>query len=285
MIVEQASRDELPEALTVLYDVAPQDRQAYLAHAFRLMARGELDPSDFWLAREQGALVGVLALREVPGNAGVVWPPRTANPNQPEVEDRLLVSAIAQIPNVRLLQSFLPPEQESLAAPLLRNGFQHTTNIIHLEHPGGVMAPPIAHFDLTTAPDVHSPAFRRLLIRCHDDSLDCPELHARRHPDDVLKGYLDTAPEPHGWCVATWHGEPVGVAITSPGELSFMGLIPEARGQGLGHVFLGQILDRMAGVCRLIVDERNIAARRMYDRAGFRPTGIRLVYLWFADEV
>jgi GNAT superfamily N-acetyltransferase len=170
-----------------------------------------------------------------------------------------------------------------LARPLLRHGFNHVTNIIHLEHPGGVMAPPIDDFELVTAPDVRSQTFRRLLIRCHDDSMDCPELHARRDPDDVLKGYLDTAPELHGWCIATWHGEPIGVAITCQGELSFLGMIPEARGQGLGHVFLGQILDRMSGPCRLIVDERNIPARRAYDRAGFRPTGVRLVYLWFAS--
>ena len=283
MTVEPATRDELPEALTVLYDVAPEDRPAYLAHAFRLMARGELEPADFWLAREGGELRGVMALREIAGSAGIVWPPRTSPPRQAGVEDRLIETALANLTRAGLLQTFLPPEQEELATPLLRHGFRHVTNIIHLEHPGGVSAAPVDRFELVTSPDVDSPEFRRLLVRCHDDSMDCPELHERRRPEDVLTGYLDTAPELRGWCVAQWHDTPIGVAITSPGEVSFMGLIPGMRGQGLGNVFLGQLLDLMNCPARLIVDERNIAARALYDRAGFRPTGVRMVYLWFAD--
>ena len=133
-----------------------------------------------------------------------------------------------------------------------------------------------------SAPEVRTPEYRRLLMRCHDDSLDCPELNQRRPADDILTGYLDTAPDTHGWNLALWHGSPVGVAITTLGELTFIGLIPEVRGQGLGSVFLRQILDRMHGPCRLIVDERNIPARRMYDRAGFQPTDSRHVFLWFA---
>ncbi|WP_020470707.1 GNAT family N-acetyltransferase [Zavarzinella formosa] len=283
MTIQPATREELPEALTLLYDVAPEDRPAYLAHAFRLMARGELDPADFWLARDAGHLIGVMALRELAGAAGIVWPPRTAPPHRQDVEDELMEAALSHLNRAKLLQTFLPPEQHELAGPLLRHGFTHVTDVIHLEHPGGLIAPPLEHLEIVSSPDVKSPEYRRLVMRCHDDSLDCPELNRHRTVDDLLTGYQDIAPERDGWRMAVWHGAPVGIAITSPGELSFIGLIPEVRGQGLGSVFLRQILDRMGSPCRLIVDERNTPAKRMYARMGFQATAARHVLLWFAE--
>ena len=281
MTVSLATRDDLPDALALLYDVAPEDRPAYLAHAYRLMARGDLDPADFWLARDDsGRLAGVMALRELPGAAGVVWPPRTDPPGREGVEDDLMRAALAHLTRATVLQTFLPPAQRDLAAPLLRHGFAHITDVLHMEHPGGVHAV-AGELELADA-DADSPAFERLLTRCHEDSADCPELNHGRTAADLIAGYRDTAPEPHGWCVAVRRGHPVGIAIAGMEDLAFLGLVPEARGQGLGVGFLNLVLDRMAGPCRLTVDERNAPARRLYERVGFVETDARQVYLWFA---
>lgn len=283
MTIEPAQRDELPAALALLYNVTEEERPAYLAHAFRLMARGELDPIDFLLARRAGQLIGVVACREMPGRTAIVWPPRTEPPGQHDVEDELIQTAINQLTTSNVLETFLPPEQADLAEPLLRNGFKKITNVLHLEHPGGVIAPP-GDIELQSNPDVDSTAFQHLLLRCHEETFDVPELNEFRTLDDMLAGYLDQSPETHLWSIITWQHQPVGVVITNPGEICFLGLVPEMRGQGFGQVALMQVLDRMSGICRLIVDERNWPALRMYRSAGFEPIEKRLVYMAALDD-
>lgn len=283
MTIVPAQREDLPEALALLYDVAPEDRPAYLAHAFRLMARGELDPADFWLARSQGRLLGVMALREIRGGVGIVWPPRTNPVGQRDIEDELITTALAHLHSATILQTFLPPEQLPLADPLLRHGFQHVTNVLHMEHPGGVIAPPSV-LELQSGPDVNSSSYQQLLMRCHEDSWDCPELNHRRSIQDLLAGYQETSPDLHDWKIIRWHGEPVGTVILSGNEVSFLGLVPPFRGQGIGTELIRQVLDHMGKPCRLIVDERNIPARRMYDRVGFEVIDLRHVLLWFTPD-
>lgn len=58
-------------------------------------------------------------------------------------------------------------------------------------------------------------------------------------------------------------------------ELKKMYFLPEARGRGLGRAMLDQCLDAARGIgfrlCYLESLERMTAARRLYERAGFRP--------------
>ncbi len=85
------------------------------------------------------------------------------------------------------------------------------------------------------------------------------------------------------WFIA-WDGpEPVGLAsaVTSltGHQLNAMWVDPARRGRGVGDALVAAVLDRAraegAATVSLTVGEDNAAARSLYLRAGFRPTGAR----------
>jgi ribosomal protein S18 acetylase RimI-like enzyme len=70
---------------------------------------------------------------------------------------------------------------------------------------------------------------------------------------------------------------PIGMAnlkLGEPAEIFGMWVAPEARGKGVGETLIRALLDR-AGDCavKLCVADTAPAARRLYERLGFTPTG------------
>jgi ribosomal protein S18 acetylase RimI-like enzyme len=123
-------------------------------------------------------------------------------------------------------------------------------------------------------------AFHAALIRAHDDSLDCPELHAVLTPDDVLAGYRDVAPDPAGWWLAVADDQPAGVLLLNGEELTFLGVVPEWRDKGVGRRMLELALEQ-APALSLVVDARNAPAIQLYKSAGLDVVGAREVFLHF----
>src|SRR5207248_437975 len=90
--------------------------------------------------------------------------------------------------------------------------------------------------------DPDDPAeFHATLARTYEDTLDCPEVSGVRTIEQVIEGYRAQGRyEPGRWWLAREAGRPVGVAIVTalPGsgdwEVGYMGLVPPARGRGLG---------------------------------------------------
>lgn len=122
----------------------------------------------------------------------------------------------------------------------------------------------------------------RLVERTYIESLDVPELIGLRRIDSTLLGYArgQSAPARRWWSV--WQqGTPVGCVILTPMfesdcELTYLGLVHEARGKGYSsdmmRFILGwmqrQHLDRLV----LAVDERNTPAVATYLKFGFHVT-------------
>lgn len=95
-------------------------------------------------------------------------------------------------------------------------------------------------------------------------------------PDEA--GGLDTV------VAADTTGRPLGFARYGPdaehpgcGYLAALYVHPDAAGTGVGRQLVCHVLDAMPGIeVRLWVFEANARARRLYERAGFRPDGARL---------
>jgi ribosomal-protein-alanine N-acetyltransferase len=69
--------------------------------------------------------------------------------------------------------------------------------------------------------------------------------------------------------------------VAGEAEILNLAVLPEFRGKGLGGALLAEALAGIreaAGTVYLEVRESNQAARRLYERAGFRPVGVRTDY-------
>jgi ribosomal protein S18 acetylase RimI-like enzyme len=102
--------------------------------------------------------------------------------------------------------------------------------------------------------------------------------------------------DPSRWWLARDAGRPAGVLLLTEmpewtaWDVSYVGVVPEARGRGLGRELLAHGMEaaRRAGVTQmtLSVDERNRPAWQVYRALGFEPYDHREVYLavWKTDR-
>jgi len=276
MTITAVEPKELAEALALLYG---SDEATW--HAFRLAAGGDLEASDLLVARRDGAIIGAVFASRVPGGVAVVWPPRAVD-DDPAVEDELANAALKHVAGARVAQAFLPPEKAGRGAPLLRAGFRHVTRVWEMT----ARKTPIERSTPATRQmavrylDYDPSTFHSTLVRAHNDSLDCPELQGVLSPDEMLAGYRDSAPDPSGWWLAVADDRPAGVLLLNGEQLTFLGVVPEWRGRGVGRRLLDLALERADGLT-LIVDVRNTPAIRLYRSAGLEVVGAREVFLYF----
>lgn len=279
MTISAADLSELDSAFRLLYGPGGDDMAGHVEGAFQLIARGELNPADVLLARRGGAVVGAVFCQAMPGAVAVIWPPRAVG-DDPALEDALAAAALRHVAGVKVVQAFLPPEEAWRAGPLVRAGFRLATRLSLMRRVGRPVAPGGSARDrpriqLVPYPDCDPAEFLRVLVRSHDDSLDCPELHGIRTPEEVLAGYRDCAPDVARWWLARDTAGPVGVLILRADELIFVGVVPERRGQGIGRV----LVEAAGAVGSVAVDSRNAPAVQLYRSVGFEVAGARDTYL------
>jgi ribosomal protein S18 acetylase RimI-like enzyme len=282
--VSASTAGELAAACRVLFaHLAGSDRDRRAAHCRGLLASGELDPAGLFAARDgHGAVRGAMLVQPLPGALGMAWPPR-AEPGCGHVADALVAAACGWLRSrgVKVCQVFAADDDG--LAPLERHGFRHVTRVVHLRREVG---PDRDRCDgprsLAVQPAADSPAdlFTDTLMQTYDGSLDCPELTGTRTAAEVLDGHRPAggAPTDRLWYLARSAGEPVGVVLfdagSGPGEreLSYLGLVPSARGRGLGGELVRFAVAHAADGCHalaLSVDVRNEPAVRVYRRHGF----------------
>ena len=103
----------------------------------------------------------------------------------------------------------------------------------------------------------------------------------------VLKNAIDHASRPPGQ--SAWSGKPAGVLLLEQleggraADLVYLGVVPEARGCGLGYELTCKAMFEAKAVgaaeLTLCVDARNAPARRIYDQLGFVEFDRREVFL------
>jgi mycothiol synthase len=292
-VPEPARPEEWAEVFRLLFAGRdPRDRDDLVANALALLRRGEIDPDGLLVVRGSRGLIGAVACQPVPGRSGILFPPHTS-PDQPAeaLEDALLGRAIAWLRErgARLAQVMLADGEAGHAPALLRNGFSRMTVLVYLSRDLAWPLPekPSRRLDFIPYNREDPVAFRETLARTWQDSADCPELHGVLTVEDALAGH--EAQGPGQWWLVEEQGRPVGVVITVTApdgprrELAYLGVVPEARGRGVGREMLRETLARAraagAREMTLCVDERNAAAFRLYRECGFEPFDWREVYL------
>ena len=140
--------------------------------------------------------------------------------------------------------------------------------------------------------------FARTIARTYEGSLDCPAMAGLRTAQDALATHRATGVfRAWAWHLAmearAGHGtsrtrarEAVGVVLVSEvegrGNLVYLGVVPEARGRGIGRGLVAQAIRDTARMglpaLAVAVDTANAPAWRLYTGAGFKEVRRRLVF-------
>ncbi len=125
-------------------------------------------------------------------------------------------------------------------------------------------------------------------------TLDCPALNGRRTPAEVLDGFLDgrqLSDVNLHWELLAVDQAPVGCLLMQAYEsdlmeLVYMGLVPTARGRGLGKAMVARaIANAQRRACSnlvVAVDRDNWPARNVYLDWGFQPH--QRLQVWLASR-
>jgi ribosomal protein S18 acetylase RimI-like enzyme len=297
LVAEQARPEELAAAFQLIFQhVAPAEQPGRVANALRLIRQGEFDPAAVWVVRRRRQLIGAVVCLPAAGASALIWPPqvRGGNPGPP-IEDLLLQSATTWVRNsgAKLGQTLLAPDEAHLAASLERNGFRHVTRLWYLRHglrlePQWFALPKNLHFEdyQRCAHEV----FHQTLLTTYEESQDCPEVNGVRELPEILEGHRAQGNyNPRRWWLVREGDQPVGVLLLAEvpdwqgWDLSYLGVVPQARGRGIGRALARHALRQAhaagAGQLSLAVDSRNQLAWKLYRGLNFEPFDHREVYL------
>ena len=271
---------------------------AHLAPQLADLRRQEIEttatPRDLFLACRGAEAIGAVAALRMPGQLSLFWPPRIVESEDAAMRQKLAAELIASTlqaqarEGVALAQAMLAADDDP--QPFVAAGFTHLAQLIYLQTSREAFPqqpPQRVSFEPLAAED--EDRFRRLLAGTYEQTLDCPGLHRVLSVDATLAGYRGQASyEPGLWFIARHAGQDVGcliLAAHSPDlwELVYMGLVPDARGQGLGQDLVAQALwlagQQQASVLALAVDAANAPALAAYGRFGFAPFDELAVYI------
>jgi ribosomal protein S18 acetylase RimI-like enzyme len=295
-VIESALPTQRADAFRLIFQHLPHDeREARVTNAEQLIQRGELDGGGLFVARGAEGLLGALVCTPAPGAGALIWPPQIGGRRAvPELEDALVRRACAWLRSrgVKLAQALLPPPEASLAGGLLRNGFARVTTLWYFRHSlemaGMLLAsgPRLSYRTYPRDPDL----FHETLLRTYEGTADCPEVSGIRTIKEVIEGHRAQGEfDPERWWLALRDGRAVGVLLLTRMpewdgyEVSYVGVVPEARRQGCGGEMMRKALleARAAGGRQLTlsVDVRNRGAWEMYRHLGFEPLEQRAVFL------
>ncbi len=284
--IRLARRDEGRAALELLLaECAPADRTALVDGMLAELPESDGNLGGLFIAHDGRVVTGVGLGQVHRGLTGSVWRPRFA-----ALENDQLGVRLTQLPanwlaqrELRLLQSLVDPHDAAAADWLRQSGFAHIARLAYLVWSDGTPpAPPVEKTPLRFAivPPEMADQLVQVIEQSYLGTLDCPALNGVRTTLEVLEGYREIGTYwPSAWLQAWRDDQPVGCLILADHpaanqcELVYMGLVPEARGQGLSQAIVrhAQELARQQRRPRLVlaVDLENQPALKLYDRNGF----------------
>lgn len=291
-----AVESEQRPALELLFaHCIPAEQQRRVEYALELIQQGPLKPEELCVVRSSSGILGSILWQSLPGAIALLWPPQTCVEDGQVIEDALIHFALNSLKRatIKVVQVLLESEEIFLAESLLRNHFQQMGGMWYLRHFLEISAETLSRpssLHWVNYQECESEEFEQTLLRCTQDSLDCPELHDVLTIEEMLIGHRAAGHyDPTLWWLVYDQAQPVGIALiadypeTSSWEVDHVAVVPESRGKGIGREMMRFLLNEAKLVNRrqltLTVDARNTPARRLYQSLGFEPYEYREVYL------
>lgn len=291
-VVRPARADEADLALELLLSTfSAAERRALAAELRGELRRDQGDAAGLFVQTHDGAVTGAALAQRHPGRTASIWRPRFASESTDAMGSALVATCADWLAgaNVTLAQSLLEIEDAQAARWFEAAGFSRIARLAYLVCDLNEPTPADTQLEFTPLEAAQRKLFADVIEESYRETLDCPALNGIRTMDDVLDGYRAIgAHRPEHWLFVKADQEPVGCLILADHpasrqcELIYMGLIPAARGRGLGVPLLNEALRRAWLMERerlvLAVDLENAPALTLYLRAGFRAWDERDVY-------
>jgi len=252
---------------------------------------------------DERPITGVLAV-ESPGRMAMVFLPTEESVVRHEdavVQLLTILSKECRQHDLIIIQALVEPTSTAQISALARSGFDYLANLVYCERDMQTVPPMRSGEDhlnpltFVTYADSGDDLFEEVLSATYEHSLDCPRLNGLRSIADVMAAHRSCGQhDPTLWYVARLDSDPAGVILLAPQahmaavELVYMGVLPAYRGRGLGEV----LLNRAHRTCTehgfekiiLAVDRKNVYARSLYERWGFKTVGGRDAWIIAFDS-
>jgi ribosomal protein S18 acetylase RimI-like enzyme len=254
----------------------------------RLLA-GEPASGLFVARNSEGRLCAAVLVQALPGALGVALPPR-GDPDDARNDVTATACQWLRERGTKVCQAFVTADDAADLAPLEQHGFRHVTQLATLRRavgsPFDTPAPPVRWRPWAAEPTREQ---LELLLATHQDTLDCPELNHARTGEEIIAGFRSGPDARCAWWSASDETDRLIGVVQFDGaagdglEVSYLGLVPAARGRGLAGALI-RFADRVASTggyrtLNVSVDVRNAPAMKLYTRHGFIEYDRRAVWL------
>lgn len=277
-----AGHDLRDAALMLLYGRRPEGDPKQLSEMQMAVESGEVPLDDLLVALVDDRPIGaILAVRRAGGMA-FVWPPATIDDTGGMA--RLLLQTIAQrldSGGTQFAQCLLETDDAAAKTVMNDGGFPYLTDILLLNRSVAAPADPLANALTTTAyEDETHGLFVQVMESTFDGTLDCPSLTRLRRGDEALAAHRASGGfDPALWQVFHSPDGTVGVLLCVEHserrvrEIAYMGVVPHARGRGIGRAMLCHTLEQArradCDFLEVAVDACNRYALEIYRHLGF----------------
>jgi len=295
--VSSPPQDKWETALLLLFHEHPErDRADRVAEALLAAQRGDFPLDGLLVAESEGQIVGTELYVMQPDRTAFVWPPSVSvGFSEEAVSDALLGELCRRIDAAGAIlgQCIFEPHETTGREALTRSGFRHVADLSYLER---LLAEPIpagkqrGFETVAFRPDRDAQRLAGLLEATYVGTLDCPGFGGTRTGAEALVSHQTSGEfDPARWKIFRMDDADVGVLLLNDHpdqnawEVVYMGIVPEARGNGYGREML---IAGLRETCRagrgsmlLAVDSKNRYARQIYAELGFVEIGTRSVHV------
>jgi GNAT superfamily N-acetyltransferase len=257
----------------------------------------KIDVNQIWLAAIDGSIEWALLPVNSPGRTTLLFSPaRLPRRRHRHVIGALTGRVLSQQAKagVLLVQLLLDPADKDVIAIYLAAGFERLADLAYLQADvrGTEPLPPLpVGWSMRTYEASAHAAFADTIARTYEGSRDCPTLNGKREIDDIIAGHQASGDfDPKLWfLLSDESGQSLGTLLLSRTagngqvELVYVGLVPQARGRGVGDLLIRWSLAVVGLENRrhlsLAVDAANQPALRLYFRHGFSRVGSRVALI------
>jgi ribosomal protein S18 acetylase RimI-like enzyme len=290
--------EHFAEAMALVLREVRADQRGELVHGSTGSRRPRHDVDrSLYVALRENRLCGAAWGQRQPGNTAIFWPPQLLAGCGSDTASQLTQAVVQALDALGddITQMLLPGRDGEWEAVLEPAEFEYLTDLLYLtcESTASPRKPPeTAGLAFESYDESQRPRLADLIERTYVGTHDCPQLNDARKTDDVIDGYQATGEyRAENWLFAKEGSQDIGVLLLAnhprerQWELTYMGVVPEARGHGWGSALTRHALwlAQRAEIRRMLlaVDVANEPALAIYRHAGFIAWDRRAVFVRF----